>query len=116
MRYNTWISLTVLLIFLISAAAIGVTIWNDPLFQYSTPYQERYREYKDATYQNPGMAKNAAYDTIVTGSSVTQNFDVTYFNDLMDVNSIKLSYSGANSWNLTSIIQTALSLHFTMII
>ena len=104
-----------LLILFLGGTAV-VNIYHDPLFQYSNPFgtapfeenEDVYYTFKDATYQNPGMVKNFTYDTLITGSSMTQNFDSLYFDEVMGGNSLKASLSGGNMKNTASIAKAAL--------
>ncbi len=59
-------------------------------------------------YQNPGLARNYSYDTIIIGSSMTENFVPTYVDKKLEVKSLKLSMSGASAREENLIIQTAL--------
>lgn len=48
-------------------------------------------------YQNPGLARNYEYDTIIIGSSMTENFVPSYIDEKLGVKTLKLSMSGASA-------------------
>ena len=67
----------------------------DPYFHYHGKIPGlRYRLYNER-YINSGIVKNFEYDTIITGSSMNQNFKTSQLDELWGVNSIKVPYSGA---------------------
>lgn len=113
--YKRFLIICCILVFVILGGTATVNIYHDPLFQYSDPFgyenfesNECYYSFQNATYQNPGMVRNFKYNTLITGSSMTQNFDCAYFDELMGVNSLKASLSGANMKNVSSLVKLAL--------
>lgn len=82
-------TVTVLLLILLAMVII------DPYFHYHGKIPGiSYRLYHER-YINSGIVKNFEYDTIITGSSMNQNFKTSLLNELWGVNSIKVPYSGA---------------------
>ena len=67
----------------------------DPFFQYHKPIKGFPYVVDNQLSQNPGMAKHLEYDSVMLGSSMTVNFDMSWFRELLNRNTIKLSYSGA---------------------
>lgn len=67
---------------------------EDPFYHYHAPFfgEEAYMD--NALYQTPGAAKNLKYDAVIIGSSMTENFRESWFEE-MGMNLQKLSYSGA---------------------
>lgn len=80
--------LTLSLLGIMGVMAFSVFIY-DPLLYYRIPDDRlivnNYR------FINPGMTKNAEYDTVIIGSSMIQNFDMDQFRDELGLNPIKLS-------------------------
>lgn len=74
-----------------------VVIIIDPYFHYHKPLKNL--NYKLETdyqrYINDGIVKHFDYDSIITGTSMTRNFKTSEFNDLFNVNSIKVPLLGA---------------------
>lgn len=90
----------VILVFLafVLAAALLVTalvVWVDPFFHYHGPLENFPYLIDNQLSQNPGMAAHMEYDSVILGSSMTVNFQTTWFKELMGLNTMKLSYSGA---------------------
>lgn len=73
----------------------GLVIWVDPFFQYHKPIKGFPYIIDHQLSQNPGMAKNFDYDSVILGSSMTVNFNTDWFGEIMGLNPIKLSYNGA---------------------
>ena len=83
---------------LVITACIVVTalvVYVDPFFHYHSPLEGFPYLVDNQLSQNPGMAAHMEYDSVILGSSMTVNFQTTWFKELMGLNTIKLSYSGA---------------------
>lgn len=85
------------------------TIYIDPFFHYHKPKPEFYYTLRSQRYQNDGILKHFDYDSIITGTSMTENFKTTEFDELFDAKSIKVSYSGAKFKELNDAIKVAYS-------
>ena len=58
----------------------GVTVWIvDPFYQYHKPLADLQPLVNRAEYQNVGMARHLDYDSVITGSSMTENFRASWF-------------------------------------
>lgn len=77
------------------ALAAALVIYVDPFFHYHAPLKGFPYLVDNQLSQNPGMASHMEYDSVILGSSMTVNFQTTWFQELMGLNTIKLSYSGA---------------------
>lgn len=96
-------AVVLLLLFLVSV----VVVYVDPFFHYHAPLKGFPYIVDNQLSQNPGMAKNMDYDSCIIGSSMTVNFHTNDFNELMGLNTLKLSYSGAyprDDYNILSIV------------
>lgn len=89
-------------------AIAAVTAYVDPFFHYHKPFAEIPYSLNNQTYQNPGIARHFDYDALITGTSMTENFQTSYFAEVLGVNAIKVSYSGGRSKNMNIIIEKAL--------
>lgn len=76
----------------------GIVWWYDPIFKFHKPIMKP--KYFDEIYQNSGIANNFDYDSVIIGSSMTENFKISSFNKAFNSNAIKLSYSGMRAKNL----------------
>lgn len=77
------------------AVIVGMVVFIDPFFQYHAPLENFPYLVDNQLNQNPGMAKNMDYDSVILGSSMTVNFNTNWFAELLDLQTIKLNYSGA---------------------
>jgi len=76
----------------------------DPFYHYHAPLTgEAYMN--NALYQTPGAAKNFEYDSVIVGSSMTENFRESWFEEL-GLKLQKLSYSGAEFKDYERIYET----------
>lgn len=84
-----------------------LVIYVDPFFHYHAPLQGFPYIVDNQLSQNPGMARHMDYDSCIIGSSMTVNFHTNDFKELMGLNTLKLSYSGAyprDDYNILSIV------------
>ena len=101
--------LLALIALVLSALAIvsAVVIYVDPFFHYHAPLEGFPYIVDNQLSQNPGMATNMDYDSCIIGSSMTVNFDTDDFAEIMGLDTLKLSYSGAypkDDYNILSIV------------
>lgn len=82
-------------------------IWIDPDFHYHKSLDYISYVMYDERYQNDGISKNFDYDAIITGTSMTQNFKTSEFDNLFKVNSIKISYAGASLKEVNDSLERA---------
>ena len=92
---------------LMLALISALVIYVDPFFHYHKPLPGFPYVVDNQLSQNPGMARNMTYDSCIIGSSMTVNFHTDDFRELMGLNTLKLSYSGAyprDDYNILSIV------------
>jgi len=92
---------TTLLVFFVMIGAFVYAV--DPFFHFHEPWfgMEAYME--NAVYATPGAAKNFTYDSVIVGSSMTENFRHSWFEE-KGYNLLKLSYSGAQVQDYATIL------------
>ena len=86
------------LIALTAALLIGVgmlTVVVDPYFHYHGPLEGLSYPDGNERYQNDGICRNFAYDAMITGNSMTENFRVSEMNGLFGVNAVKVPLNGS---------------------
>ena len=83
---------------------VGSIVYVDPFFVYHAPLEGFPYVIDNQLTQNPGMARHMEYDSIVTGSSMTFNFDMNDFRSELGLNALKLSYAGAYPHNIAIIL------------
>lgn len=94
-RYKKWIISTIVTISILFVFVAALVICVDPFFQYHAPLEDFPYLVDNQLSQNPGMAKNMEYDSVILGSSMTVNFNTNWFEELLNLQTIKLNYSGA---------------------
>ena len=93
--------LTLLLIMGGSVAAV------DPYFHYHRPLKDlSYRIY-DERYQNDGILRHFAYDAVITGTSMTENFRTSELDQLFQVHAVKVPFAGASYKEINDRLKTA---------
>lgn len=94
-RYKTW-AIAFLAVFAGLLLLLGgATAVIDPYFHYHKPLDGLSYPISIERYQNNGIVKNFDYDAIITGTSMTQNFKTSEFDQIFGVNSVKVPLSGA---------------------
>lgn len=94
-QYRRWVGIFSAVFLILAAAVAGAVVYVDPFFQYHEPLPDFPYLVDNQINQNPGMAKNMEYDSVMLGSSMTVNFNMNWFEELMGLKTMKLSYSGA---------------------
>lgn len=94
--------------FLILAAIVS-TVWIvDPLFHYHKPFSFiSYRLYYER-YVNDGILRHFDYDTVITGTSMAQNFKTSEAEELFGGTCVKATFSGAGYGELSGNLRRAL--------
>lgn len=104
-RFKKWFLISAVTVFLMLAAVVGMVVYIDPFFQYHAPLENFPYLVDNQLNQNPGMAKNMEYDSVILGSSMTVNFNTNWFEELLDLQTIKLNYSGAYPKDQSNIME-----------
>jgi len=84
------------------------TIVVDPFLHYHKPLQGLEYPLKDERYCNDGIQRHYDYSAMITGTSMTQNFKTSQFEELWGVKTIKTSFSGATFCEVNKAIERAL--------
>ncbi len=94
--YKIWIITT--LVFSIIAFIIfaSITVYIDPLFHYHKPLDKYKYPINNERYQNDGITKNFEYESIITGTSMTENFKKSEADRIFGSNFIKVPFSGGH--------------------
>lgn len=81
----------------------------DPFFHYRKPKTDEYFYYLDnQRSQNDGICKHFDYDALITGTSMTENFKTSEFDEIFGVNSVKASFSGGSYKEVNDNLAVAL--------
>lgn len=96
----------VLLILVVSSALV---IYVDPFFHYRKPNVNLFYNLDAGKerYQNDGIIKHFIYDTIIIGTSMTENFKASESDYIFQANTIKVPFSGGTYKEINDNIATA---------
>ena len=110
-EYNRFILIFFILSFILIFLFMTTIIYIDPFCHYHEPIKPiaLIPELQKQVYYNVGMAKNLTYDTILTGSSMTENFRISQINQLFDCDAIKLSYPRGRIYHYEILFNEALN-------
>jgi hypothetical protein len=59
---------------------------------------------RDERYLNDGIVKHFDYDSIITGTSMTQNFRASEFDELFKAHCVKVPLSGASYREINELL------------
>lgn len=109
MKAKTWILFVTggTAFILICVAVINIVI--DPFVHYHRMLPFLEYPLQDERYINDGIARNYEYDAIITGTSMSQNFKPSEFDDLWKAKTIKICFSGASYREINDNIQRAIN-------
>lgn len=101
--------------FLTSLILLGATLFIlgglvyivDPFFHYRAPEEKIFYRLYDQRSQNDGITRHFRYDSIITGTSMAENFKASLFDNFFDTDSIKVCYSGATYKEINDNLKVA---------
>lgn len=103
-RWVIAVLITILIMFVVLG---GSTVIIDPYFHYHKPLDGLAYTIGDERYQNDGIVKHFNYDAIITGTSMTENFKASEFDELFNVHSIKVPFNGGSLKEINSNLVVA---------
>ncbi|MBE6160253.1 MAG: hypothetical protein E7157_04315 [Lactobacillales bacterium] len=92
----------ILLLFIILATGI-----IDPFFHYHKPLSSLEYPINNQRYQNDGIIKHFNYNTLITGTSMTENFMTSEVDEVFQTKSIKVPFSGASFKEINQNLEKA---------
>lgn len=81
----------------------GFIFLMDPFYHYHTPILGTKAYLYNQVYQTPGAASHFEYDSAIVGTSMTENFRISWFEEI-GLNAMKFSYSGARCADIRSVL------------
>lgn len=93
-RYRRWIVFTLSSFIAVLLLIAAITIYVDPFFHYHAPLADWAYTIDDERYQNDGITRNFAYNGIITGTSMTENFKTSEADELFHAKFVKVPFSG----------------------
>lgn len=107
MKLKRKIYLLFFFIIVIVVLFAGCIVYVDPFFHYHAPMDGVYYTLDNERSQNDGIIKHFDYDAVITGTSLTENFKTSEFDDYFETNSVKIPFSGATFFETASAIETS---------
>ena len=96
MKNKTWLLIFAAVAVVTGIAICSLTAYVDPYMHFHKPLTDRFfYSVNNQRSQNDGIIKNFDYDTIITGSSMTENFRTSEADRFFECNSIKVPFAGA---------------------
>ncbi len=96
---------------LLCALMIAAAVIVDPFFHYHRPLKNFPYVVDNQLLQNPGMAANLDYDSVITGSSMTINFNTNDFAQYLGDRAVKLSSNGALPMDISNVLTVVFNAH-----
>ena len=107
MNERKWFYRTIIYLVACLTVFALIIIVTDPYFHFHAPIRgTSYRLYEER-YINDGIARHFEYDSIITGTSMTQNFRTSEFDRLFNCNSVKLPFAGGGYQEISQSLQRA---------
>ena len=103
-RAHKWLVSFGAIVLAIVIALSSIAYIIDPYFQFRT----RDHSYMlSGWFVSGGLIKNYDYDTLIIGSSMTQNFDMEYFRQTMDAKPLHIGLGGINPVEIGELMEVA---------
>jgi hypothetical protein len=105
-----WLAFVLLGALACLAIAAAFVIWVDPFQQYhlASRYPPRFY-FLHHRYINPGLAKNQAYDTVISGSSIMENTRNDFVSKVCGGSAVNLSMPAMSASEQRVMLETALA-------
>ncbi len=108
-KYTRWFLATLGGTTLCLAAAGWIVYAVDPFFHFHKPLENLAYPIDMERYQNDGISRHFSYNAVMTGTSMTENFKASRFDELFGVHSIKIPFGGATYKETGQAIARAIS-------
>jgi hypothetical protein len=86
----------------------GMTVGIDPLLHYHEPLTDLEYPLVNERYQNNGIIRQYSYEAAIVGTSMTENFKASQFQDLFGVETIKVPLSGESFYMIDQEVRQVL--------
>ncbi len=96
LKDKIWITGTLFLAIIVFILFASITIYIDPLFHYHSPLNRYKYPINNERYQNDGITRNFEYESIITGTSMTENFKKSEADKIFGSDFIKVPFSGGH--------------------
>lgn len=87
---------------------VTLVVWFfDPFYQYHAPFLGMEAVLNDRDNQMPGTIRNFAYDSVLVGSSVAENFDSSFLDETYDCSTLKVIRASGSLADLLYYLEMA---------
>lgn len=107
MKNSTYLKLTLSIGLGLLILFAGINIYVDPLFHFHAPTKGIEYPLYDERYMDDGILRNFDYDAVITGTSMTQNFKTSQFDQFFGTNSVKVPSSGGTYKEIGDLLRRA---------
>ncbi len=109
MKSKSWILGFGIITFGLLATEVFAMVYVDPFFHYHKPRTDKfyYSLYNERS-QNDGIARHFDYDALITGTSMTENFKTSEFDELFGMNAVKIPFSGGTFKEINRTVERAI--------
>lgn len=94
-RNTYWVISTITIVIAILVLCAFVMIYIDPAFHYHAPLEKIKYPLEQERYLNDGIVRNFEYDSIITGTSMTENFKTSEADKIFDADFVKVPFAGS---------------------
>lgn len=107
-KYKMWkVGFCMIVIIALMVFSYGV-YYIDPYFHFHAPITDKYYYLLDSQrYQNNGVMRMFDYDSVITGTSMTENFKTSEAEKIFGGTFIKTPFFGASYKEIDTNLQTA---------
>ena len=103
-KFRKWMICCVSIALFLLAVCAAVVVIIDPFFHFHAPLSNFPYVIDNQLSQNPGLARHMKYDSVITGSSMTANFDTDWYHDDMGLDTLKLTCNGAYPKDISNML------------
>lgn len=107
--YKKWALGTIAAFAIVTLAIIGLVVYVDPFFHYHSPRENIEYDLYDERYQNDGILRSFDYDTIITGSSLAENFRPSVCDKIFGGTAVKAPFAGGSYKEVNDTLTRAFS-------
>ena len=109
---KSWVIRFIIGAFIILIICGGIVFAIDPYYHYRVPNNSLiYSVGVNQRNANNGIIKHFKYNAVITGTSMTDNFKASQFDDMYDVVSIKIPFEGASFKEINDNLETVFSIN-----
>ena len=112
MNAKRWLTIFLVLILAAVILTCSLVVIVDPFFHYHAPLSDRFFYTLDNQRSiNIGIVRHFDYDALITGSSMTVNFNTSEIDERFGTRCIKVPASGASFYEINNLINAAFDSH-----